>query len=38
MMCDGREKQWLVNAPKDWLDKLTADTGAVLGPTAQAAE
>jgi hypothetical protein len=38
MMADGRERQWLVSAPKDWLDKLTADTEAVLGPAAQAAE
>jgi hypothetical protein len=38
MMADGRERQWLVSAPRDWFDKLMADTGAVLGPAAEAAE
>jgi hypothetical protein len=31
-MCDGRERQWLISAPKDWLAKLQADTATVLGP------
>jgi hypothetical protein len=38
MMADGRERAWLVSAPKDWFEKLMADTGAVLGPAAEAAE
>jgi hypothetical protein len=38
MMADGRERVWLERAPRDWWSKLQADTAAVLGPTAEAAE
>jgi hypothetical protein len=38
MMADGREREWLIRSPHDWHAKLIADTAAVLGPTAQAAE
>jgi hypothetical protein len=39
LMVDTNERQWLISAPKDWLDKLTADTAVVLEPKpAQAAE
>jgi hypothetical protein len=38
MMADGRERQWLASAPRDWMTKLVADTEAVLGTSAQAAE
>ena len=30
MMADGRERHWLITAPKDWLTKLQADMAIVF--------
>jgi hypothetical protein len=37
-LADGRERRWLISAPKDWYEKLMNDTAPLIEPAAQAAE